>query len=375
MTSTIPRRELSRGQAVVLGAAGIAMLVVGGIGASGTYSNTVSEFHRQATAAGVVAAGEGLTLILALTMLGLTMLGQSAPTWVRVGLWVAPVGACLTGLAIADGTRERVVYAVTPLAMSGAAEGLGLIARRIVIYRTGRDAEADRRNADTVQKLAYQQALSVGHPDEEQREDATRKAWKLIGRVGVGDPLLAEGLVEVSRERLQQGADTALAGMLTATPVTVAQAATVARPVTATEALRRQFATMDPADAIRLAHDARPDAPPAELATLLGTYGVTVDPVAVALVLGQQPPEYTVERPDAPAHQQVTALPAVNLQGAVEEAAAALGETASPRAIAEHLEQNRRLVVDEPYIRTALSRAAKKPPTATAADPMQEGYN
>jgi len=367
----VTTRELSNGQAIVLGVAGAAMLAVGAIGATGTYSNAVSEFHRQATAAGVVAAGEGLTLILALTMLGLTMLGQAAPYWVRIGLWVTPVAASLTGLAIADDPRERVVYAVTPLAMSGAAEGLGLIARRIVIYRTGRDAEADRRNADTVQQLAYQQALAAGHPDEEQREDATRKAWKLAGKVGVGDPLLAEGLVEVSRERLRQGADTALAGMLTAAP---RPATATPRPVTATEAVRRQFATMDPTDAIRFAHDARPDAPPAELAHILGTYGVAVDPVAVALVLGTQPPTYEVHRPDTAVHQQLTALPAVNLQGAVEEAAAALGADASPRAIAEHLEHTRRLVVDEPYIRTALSRAAKKPQPETPAQPMEGGY-
>lgn len=364
-------RELSNGQAVVLGVAAAAMLAVGGVGAAGTYSNAVSEFHRQATAAGVVAAGEGLTLILALTMLGLTMLGQSAPAWVRVGLWLTPVAASLTGVAIADGLRDRVVYAVTPLAMSGAAEGLGLIARRIVVYRTGRDAEADRRNAHTVQRLAYQQAVAAGHPDDEQRDDAIRKAWKLAGKVGVGDPLLAEGLVEVSRARLRQGADAALAGMLTAAPAT---APPTPRPVTATEALRRQFATMDPADAIRLAHDARPDAPPAELAVLLGTYGLTVDPVAVALVLGTRPPEYEVHRPDAVDAPQVNALEPVTVEAAVVEAASALGPDASAREIAEHVARHRRLVVTEPYVRTALSRAAKKPQPDTPAKPMEGGY-
>lgn len=358
-------RKLSRGQCVVLGAAAVAMVAIGGFGAWGTYSNVVSKFHRQATAAGVVAAGEGLTLILALTMLGLTMLGQAAPLWVRGGLWLAPVSASFTGVAIADGLTERAVYAVTPLAMSGAAEGLGLIARRIVVYRTGEDAEVIRRNADTARQLAYHRAVADSHPGQWKRRIAVRQYWRLARYVGVGDTELGAGLVDVQRVRVRDGADAALASMYGGqrSPKDLSPAERP-RAVTATEALREHFADMDPADAIRLAHDARPDATPPELAHLLGTYGVPVDPVAVALVLGQRPPEYEVTRPDAPAHQQVSepvsALPPVNLQGAVLEAASALGPDASPRAIAEHLERNRRLVVDEPYIRTALSRAAKK---------------
>ncbi|MFB7489077.1 hypothetical protein, partial [Bacillus subtilis] len=78
-------RSLTRWQMGVLGAAAALMLAVGAAGASGTYTNVVSEFHRQATAAGVVAAGEGLTLVLALIMLGRTMLGQSSPAVVRLG--------------------------------------------------------------------------------------------------------------------------------------------------------------------------------------------------------------------------------------------------------------------------------------------------
>jgi hypothetical protein len=374
-------RELTTGQAVVLGTAAVVMTAVGGIGAWGTYSNAVAEFHRQATAAGVVAAGEGLTLILALIMLGRTMLGQASPAVVRAGMWVAPVSASCIGLAIANDAREAAVYAVTPLAMSGAAEGLGFIARSIVVYTTGRDAEADRRNGATVQQLAYQQALSTGHPDKDRQESATRKAWKLIGRVGVGDPQLGESLVDVSRDKLTQGAGHALGKMLAlpgADAPTVELTPAKTRPANATEALRSHLADMDPAAAIRFAAQARPDAPPAELATILGTYGLTVDPVAVALVLGQRPPEYTVERPDAPVAPQLSKLPALNLQGAVEEAATALGEDASAREIAEHLERNRRLVVPENHIRAALSRAAKKtepePPATPRNTSMEGGY-
>ncbi|WP_371643640.1 hypothetical protein [Streptomyces mirabilis] len=50
--------------------------------------------------------------------------------------------------------------------------------------------------------------------------------------------------------------------------------------MTAGVPLAWSFAEMDPADAIRLAADARPDAAPADLAHLLGTYGVPVDAVA-----------------------------------------------------------------------------------------------
>ncbi|MEU7383685.1 conjugal transfer protein [Streptomyces sp. NPDC042207] len=375
MTSTSTRRELTRGQATVLTLAALPMVAVGIAGGIGTYSNVVTQFGRAATAVGVVAAGEGVTLVLALVMLILTMFGQSAPAPVRAGLWATPVAAAVMGVAVANTPTERIVYGLTPMAMCGAAEGLGLLARRVVIYRTGVDAEADRRNAETVQQLAYHQALAARHPDEGVRADAERKSWKLVGQVGVGDQRLAEGLVEVQRERLRQGADAALSGMLAieAAP-SVVEPTTQARPVTATEALRREFAGMDPADAIRLAHDARPDAPPAELASLLVSYGVVVDTVQVALVLGSRPPEYEVQRGDAADAPQVNALEPVNMQGAVEEAASILGSDAKAREIAEHIARHRRLVVDEAYIRAALSRASKKQRKPIGDDEMREGY-
>jgi hypothetical protein len=368
----VSTRTLTKVQRAVLGTAAVIMVAVGVVGAAGTFSNVLAEFGRKATAAGVVAAGEGLTLILALTMLGLTLLGQSSPAWVRVGLWLAPLAACGTGLSLADNLTEAVVYGVVPLGMSGAAEGLGLIARRVVIYTTGVDAEAQRRNADAVQQLAYHQAAAERHPDKEKRKSALKKSWKLAEKVGVGDAQLGAALVDVQRVRITEGADHALGGMYGKVPAIEPPARP--RTTSATEVLRERFATMDPADAIRLAADARPDAPPAELAHVLGGYGVVVDAVAVALILGEQPDEYEVYRPDAPAHQQVSALPPVNLQGAVEEAASVLGPDPKPKAIVEHIAEHRRLVVDEAYVRTALSRAAKKPQPETPAKPMEGGY-
>ncbi|KUN03969.1 hypothetical protein AQI95_21255 [Streptomyces yokosukanensis] len=374
MTSTTTR-ELTQGQYVVLGAAAIAMVAVGGFGAWGTYSNAVSAFHRQATAAGVVAADEGLTLILALIMLGRTMLGMASPTVVRGGMWFAPVSASCIGVAIASDTREAAVFAVTPLAMSGAAEGLGLIARSVVVYRTGLDAEVMRRNADAARQLAFQRAVANGHPGQWRRKIAVRQYWRLARYVGVGDAELGAGLVDVQRVRVREGADAALTGMYgagTDTPST--NPAASARPASATVKLRSTLAAMDPADAIRFAHEARPDADAIELADILGAYGVTVDPVAVALVLGQQPAEYTVERPDAADAPQVKALEPLTVEGAIVEAASILGPDVSAREIAEHVARTRRLVVTEPYVRTALSRAAKKQQDGPGRDDMEGGY-
>ncbi|MFH8805497.1 conjugal transfer protein [Streptomyces sp. NPDC017936] len=368
-------RTLTKGQRGVLATAAALMLAVGAAGAWGTYSNAAAEFHRQATAAGVVAAGEGLTLILAMVMLGRTMLGMSSPAVVRLGMWLAPVSASCIGVTIAGSPREAAVYAVTPLAMSGAAEGLGFIARSIVVYTSGTDAETLRRTADAARHLAFHKAVADGHPSKWQRKLAKRRYWRLARYVGVGDTELGAGLVDVQRHRVRDGADAALAAMYGATtPATAAAPPVTPGRDSATEALRRHFETLDPTEAIRLAHQGRPDAPPAELAHLLGTYGVTVDPVAVALVLGQRPAEYEVQRDDAPAHQQVSALEPVNLQGAVMEAASALGPDAKAKDIVEHIARHRRLLVDEPYVRTALSRAAKKAEPEPPATPMEGGY-
>lgn len=372
-------RELTKGQTVVLASAAVAMAVVGGFGASGTYTNAVSAFHRQATAAGVVAAGEGLTLILALIMLGRTMLGQSSPAVVRGGMWLAPMSASGIGLSIANDTREAAVYAVTPLAMSGAAEGLGFISRSIVVYRTGIDAETMRRNADVARQLAFNRAVADGHPDEGKRKRAVRRYWRLGRYVGVGDAELGVGLVDVQRVRVREGADATLAAMYGVAVAPAELPAPEQPPAgSARELLARKFADMGPAETIRVAHEAHPDAPPAELAELLAEYGVKVDAVLVALVLGQRRPEYTVDRPDAGVALQLSELPALGVQGAVEEAATALGEDASARDIAEHLERNRRLVVPENHIRTALSRAAKKTEPEAPATPgnttMEGGY-
>jgi hypothetical protein len=361
-------RELNAWQIAVLVVASVFMAGVGGFGGWGTYSNVQAQFHRGATAAGVVAAGEGLALVLALTMLCLTMLGQSAPRMVRIGLWLAPLGACATGMMIARTTSEAIVYGITPMAMSGAAEGLCLIARRVNIFRTGVDAEQQRRNADLVQQIAYQQAAAQQHPDEDVRGAALRKSWSLAKRAGRGDAELGADLVGVQRARISQGADLALAGMYGQQTDK-----TPASPDRSPQAvLRAKFAEMDPADAVRIARDALPDATPAQLASDLMGYGLPIDAVQVALILNELPAEYRVVRPDAADAPQVTALEPVTLQAAIEEAASALGPDAAARDIAERLAQIRRLRVEEPYIRTALSRAAAKKQPGEPAEPVED---
>lgn len=65
----------------------------------------------------------------------------------------------------------------------------------------------------------------------------------------------------------------------------------------ATAKLRAYFEDMDPDEAIRVAHSAKPKAAPADLADELVSYGVHVSAVQVALVLGYRPPQVRIERP------------------------------------------------------------------------------
>lgn len=377
--STTVRPKLTRGQGIILSAAAVPMVAVGGLGGWGTYTNITEEFGRAATAIGVVAAGEGVTLVLALVMVGVTMLGQAAPAPVRAGLWLTPIVAGATGVSVADNYTEAVVYGMTPLAMSASAEGLGFLARRVVVYTTGVDMEAQRRNAATMQRLAYHQARAAKHPDKRVKKWSERASWRLARRVGHGDAQLGSSLVEVQREQLTRGAGAALADMY-ALPGTVTETVTVAPAKhSATEVLRRRFAEMDPADAIRIAHDAHPDAPPAELASMLITYGVIVDAVQVALVLYGTPSEISVERPEGgdagEAHHdapQVGGSAEANKTKAILEAAAVLGPHATSADVADQVLRINRIAVKPNYVRTTLSREAKKP--KPRHHPMEGGY-
>ncbi|MFE5685104.1 hypothetical protein [Streptomyces sp. NPDC056512] len=224
-------RKLTRGQALVLTAAFAPMLATGGFGAIGTFSN-ISHMYGKGTAAGAVAAGEGATAVLALVLLGLTMLGQASPWPVRAGLWALPAAASAMSAMAAPDAGRVVIYALTPMGMSVSAEGAAFLARRIVVHRDGRDPEAERKTAQLVQALAYHRARAANHPDAKVQAESERESWKLAEKVGVGDVTLGARLVDVQRERVTEGADAALAAMF-GTPVTPTVTPLESAPVTA----------------------------------------------------------------------------------------------------------------------------------------------
>ncbi|MFG2976278.1 hypothetical protein ACGFYY_25260 [Streptomyces sp. NPDC048331] len=316
--------RLTRGQQWILAATALPMIGAGIAGGLGTYTNIRAELGRSETALGVVAAGEGVALILALLVVGLTMLGQAVPAVVRIGLWAAPVAASATGISAADNLTEASVYAVTPMAMSVAAEGLGLLARRIVIHRTGVDAEALRRNADTVQRLATLRAVAANHPSATVRWMAERRAWRLIRRAGVGDAQLGTQLVGVQRDRLQSGADAALAVMLGG-PAALALPPVQPQPETAFEAAADEAVAV--ATPPRLDPPPVQPQPPATAApqpnAAASTTGHTPNAAGCAAVSDAQPVT-AIPDPDADAQLLVAAL-AVN--------AAALAATGRPASL------------------------------------------
>ncbi|GGL98299.1 hypothetical protein GCM10010129_47540 [Streptomyces fumigatiscleroticus] len=206
------RKPLTKIQIGVLTAAFAPMLATGVVGGIGTYSN-IGHAYGTGTALGALGAGEGATAVLALVLLGLTMLGQSSPRVVRIGLWALPAAAAVMGAMAAPDTGRTVVYALTPMGMSVSAEGMAFLARRIVVHTDGRDAENERRTADVVQALAYHRARAAHHPVSRVRKRSDRASWRLARKVGVGDAALGSRLLDVQRDRITDGADAALASM------------------------------------------------------------------------------------------------------------------------------------------------------------------
>ncbi|MFF0186932.1 conjugal transfer protein [Streptomyces sp. NPDC005244] len=204
--------KLTRPQIGVLATAFVPMLATGVFGGIGTYSN-IGHAYGKGTALGALAAGEGATAVLALVLLGLTMLGQSSPRIVRAGLWALPAAAASMGAMAAPDPGRTVIYALTPMGMSVSAEGMAFLARRIVVHTDARDAESERRTADLVQSLAYHRARASHHPSERVKKYSERKSWRLARKVGVGDVALGSRLLDVQRDRITEGADAALASM------------------------------------------------------------------------------------------------------------------------------------------------------------------
>jgi hypothetical protein len=251
-------KKLTWGQILVLALAALPMTGVGLVGAYATYTNAASVLHRNGTALGVVAAGEGATLVAALVMIGVTMLGQTAPGVVRAALWLLPTSAAVMGFAIAPTPAEAVVFALTPLAMTAAAEGISFLARRIVVYRTDTDIEAQRRNAAVLRRIAFHRARAERHPWRWVRKVSALAAWRLMGRLGHSDATLGSALTDVQNTRIVDGANTALAAMFSS--ATELSAATPRPPVAAPPA------TPKPPRATAPAKTATPPAEPATAA-------------------------------------------------------------------------------------------------------------
>ncbi|MFH8797680.1 conjugal transfer protein [Streptomyces sp. NPDC017941] len=222
------KRKLTKTQTAVLVLAVLPMIAVGIAGGIGTYSN-IGHAYGSATAIGALAAGEGATAVLAFIYLGVTLLGQSAPQAIRVGLWALPgIASVMGATAATEGIGQTIVYAATPMAMTAAAEGLAFLARRIVVHQDGRDVEAEARAARLIRDLAYHQARAAGHPDKKVKAKSVKKSWRLAAKIGTGDHTLGTDLLDVQHERMVASASVALERMFTpgtSTPVPALPAA------------------------------------------------------------------------------------------------------------------------------------------------------
>ncbi|MFJ2774905.1 conjugal transfer protein [Streptomyces sp. NPDC087300] len=196
----------------LLSVTGLVMVAVGVLGGIGTYANLSHRYGGQ-TALGALGAGEGATAVLALVVLVATVFGRPAPRLARLGLWALPAAAAVMGATAATSTGQTIVYAVTPMAITAAAESIAYLARLAVIHQEGRDVEAEARAAALVRDLAYQQARAASHPSEKVRKWSVRRSWRIARKVGQGDTGLAADLLTVQRTRLTQGADVALERM------------------------------------------------------------------------------------------------------------------------------------------------------------------
>lgn len=200
--------------AVLLSVTSAAFLAVGFGGAVATYKNLYATLGSTSEAASVVLAGEGAVLVASLVCISLALLGQATPALARAALWLLPLAGSSAGAYLADAPKERVVYALSPVAMAVAAEGLNLVARRVVTFLAGRDVNADSRNAALVAAITYHQGRSQNHPSGLAKRYSKRKVWQLAGQLTVTDPELVVGLTDVQSHRLTAGADVALSSLL-----------------------------------------------------------------------------------------------------------------------------------------------------------------
>lgn len=201
--------KLSKGQTLVLAATAVPMAAIGVAGGVATYVNMSNVIGRDASALGLVAAGEGATLIAALVALSVTLMGQHTPLVVRLAMWLTPLIAAATGVALAPNHQEAVIMGVTPLAMTAAGEGIAFVARRVVAFRTGVDVEQQRRSG-----LLLWHANRAVNGGTIGRKLSKAAVWRLSKSFASTDADLSEQLGGIQRVRIAEGADVNLARVL-----------------------------------------------------------------------------------------------------------------------------------------------------------------
>lgn len=207
--------KLTNGQKMVLWAASAPMAAAGIAGAAATFYNMRGILHSSATAAGLVAAGEGATLICALIALLVTLMGQHTPGVVRVGMWLVPLVASVTGAVVAPTVDMKVAMAVTPLAMTASGEGIAFVARRIVQHNTGVDLEAQRRAGLLVWHAG--RAANGGWLGKRLSKAAV---WKLTKSFASTDGQMHIQVDDIQRFRIGENLDVNLVDILAGTPKT-----------------------------------------------------------------------------------------------------------------------------------------------------------
>lgn len=229
-------RTLSKGQRIILGLTAVPMVATGVAGAVATYTNMDKVLHSSATSLGLVAAGEGATLVAALVMLSLTLLGQSTPLAVRSALWLMPMLAAGTGATVATNHRDSLIMAVTPMAMTVSAEGLGLVCRRVVAFSTG----AERSNGEFLWQA--NRARNSRNPITRWRANAA--VWRNVRDTTASDGELGAKIDQVRRDAVTAAVQGELSQVL-GTPVAPAVAALPVRVPGATLTVAESFANVD----------------------------------------------------------------------------------------------------------------------------------
>jgi phage shock protein PspC (stress-responsive transcriptional regulator) len=201
--------KLTKGQAFVLIVTSLPMAAAGIAGGIASYFNFVAVLASKSNALSLVLAGEGVAVICALVTLALTLMGQHTPAVARAGLWLVPMAASTAGVIIAPDVNTKVVMGLSPMAMTAAGEGIALVARRIVAYRTGVDIEQQRRSG-----------LLLWHANRSQnggwygRRASKLAVWRLTRQFAETDSQMSVQLSEVQRYRISEGADVNLTAAL-----------------------------------------------------------------------------------------------------------------------------------------------------------------